>query len=177
MRTPRPQSHDRDPVAAARSPDVSIIDASRSVDARTLDWLRSNTLAAAAFLECSGEVRIKVVDDSEMAAAHVRYSNVEGTTDVLTFDLAEGASAQTRVLDVDILICANEARRRADERAHGSERELLLYIVHGVLHCLGHDDHSDEGFARMHALEDEVLEAVGVGPVFADHKSKEDNRS
>lgn len=116
-----------------------------------------------------GEVRVKVVGDAEMAEAHVRYSGVEGTTDVLTFDLSEGASARGGPLDVDILVCADEARRQALEQGHEPVREMLLYVLHGVLHCLGHDDHTDDGFARMHAEEDRILAEIGVGATFMKH--------
>ena len=101
-----------------------------------------------------------------MAEAHQRWSGVSGTTDVLTFDLAEGRSAGGEALDVDLLLCADEARRQADARGFPIERELLLYLVHGVLHCLGHDDHDEDAFARMHAEEDRLLEAAGVGATY-----------
>lgn len=117
----------------------------------------------------SGEVRVRIVQDAEMAEAHVRYSGIEGTTDVLTFDLSEGASARGGALDVDILVCADEARRQALEHGHGPVREMLLYVLHGVLHCLGHDDHSDDGFEKMHAEEDRILTAIGVGATFRKH--------
>src|SRR6185369_8183115 len=97
---------------------------------------------------------VRVVGDEEMAAAHQRFSGVAGTTDVLTFDLTEAGGA----LDVDLLVCFDEASRQAASRGHGVERELLLYVVHGVLHCLGHDDHEEAAAARMHAEEDRVLE-------------------
>ncbi len=111
-----------------------------------------------------GSVRVVVVSDIEMSAAHERFSGVAGTTDVLTFDLREAGAGE---LDTDILICLDEAERVASERGHTPDRELLLYIVHGILHCLGHDDHDPVAYARMHAREDEVLEAIGVGRTFA----------
>lgn len=126
---------------------------------------------AAARLAARGEVRVRLVDDTEMAAAHERYSGIPGTTDVLTFDLTDRGPADGEsggaVLDVDILACVDEARRQAERRGHGVERELLLYTVHGLLHCLGEDDHDDAAYARMHAREDELLEAIGAGRVFA----------
>ena len=115
----------------------------------------------------AGSVRVRLVDDARMASAHQKYSGVEGTTDVLTFDLRDGASVQGSPLDVDILLCVDEARRQAQLRAHEIEREVLLYIIHGILHCLGHDDHDPVAAARMHAEEDRILEAIGIGPVFA----------
>jgi probable rRNA maturation factor len=113
-------------------------------------------------LASGGEVRARVVDDARMAEAHARYAGVEGTTDVLTFDLSGGDG-----LDADLLICLDEARRQGERRGHAPEQELLLYIVHGVLHCLGHDDHTEPDAARMHAEEDRVLSLIGVGATFA----------
>lgn len=126
-------------------------------------WLVEHARAAVGHLGAAGEVRVRVVNDAQMAAAHERYSGIPGTTDVLTFDLA----GEPGVLDVDILVCVDEARRQAAARGHSVERELLLYVVHGVLHCLGHDDHDEAGAAAMHAREDEILGAIGVGATYA----------
>lgn len=147
---------------------VEVIDPDALVGACALAWLVEHARAAVqAATGRPGEVRVRVVGDIAMAAAHARYAGVEGTTDVLTFDLAEGSGAAGEGLDVDMLVCVDEARRQATARGHAMERELLLYILHGVLHCLGHDDHDDAAFERMHAEEDRVLEAIGVGKTFA----------
>jgi probable rRNA maturation factor len=127
-------------------------------------WIEDHARRAIAGLGATGEVRVRVVGDEAMAAAHSGFAGVEGTTDVLTFDLAEPGQSS---LDVDILVCIDEARRQAAARGHGVERELLLYIVHGVLHCLGHDDHDPAAAARMHAEEDRILESLGVGATYA----------
>jgi probable rRNA maturation factor len=129
--------------------------------------LLARATEAARYIGRAGEIRVRHVADAEMAAAHARYSGVPGTTDVLTFDLSEGASARGENLDVDILVCVDEARRQAASRGLTVERELLLYVLHGVLHCLGFDDHDEDAAARMHAEEDRVLEAIGVGATFS----------
>lgn len=145
---------------------VDVTDPSSRLNPSVLVELRRQAEAAARWLNAHGEVRVRLVEDREMSAAHERYAGVAGTTDVLTFDLRE-PGAPANLFDVDILACVDEARRQGDLRRHGAERELLLYIVHGLLHCLGHDDHDPAAYARMHALEDRVLEAIGVGRVFA----------
>ena len=118
-------------------------------------------------LGATGEVRVRLVEDTEMAAAHERHCGVPGTTDVITFDLTEGGSALGEALDVDLLVCADEAERQARVRGHEVRGEVLLYIVHGMLHCLGHDDHDEADANAMHAREDEVLAAIGVGATYA----------
>lgn len=139
---------------------------------------------AGAMLGAWGEVRVRIVGDVEMARAHEEFAGVCGTTDVLTFDMTDpeestgdGPSAVVRGdsievlgarrVDADVLACADEARRQAGARGHRVEDELLLYALHGLLHCLGHDDHDEGASAAMHALEDVVLGRLGVGAVFA----------
>ncbi|VAX42159.1 hypothetical protein MNBD_PLANCTO03-1432, partial [hydrothermal vent metagenome] len=81
--------------------------------------------------------------------------------------LCESPGREGQPLDVDLLLCVDEARRQAEARGFTIERELLLYLVHGVLHCLGYDDHTEADAARMHAEEDRLLEAAGVGATYA----------
>lgn len=138
-----------------------------------LDELNRNARAAIAVAlgdrstHPAHSVRVRIVADAEMAALHLKYSKIPGTTDVLTFDLAEGAAADGEPLDVDIVVCLDEADRQAAARGHGPELELLLYILHGVLHCLGEDDHDDAAFAAMHAREDAILTTIGLTALFA----------
>jgi probable rRNA maturation factor len=162
---PGPRSRVGHVDSSAASVDISDPDAllSRAAAASLLAEAR----AAVGQLGRSGEIRVRLVSDAEMAAAHLKFSNIPGTTDVLTFDLSEGATARGEPLDVDIIACVDEAKRQAAERSHTVERELLLYILHGALHCLGHDDHDDDAFQRMHAEEDRILNAIGVGPLFS----------
>lgn len=142
---------------------IEIVDDRGLADERVRRWLSERASLALKPLGCTGEVRVRLLDDAGMAAAHGRWLGIPETTDVLTFDLAEGQGG----LDVDLLLCADEARRQAGARGLSVERELLLYLIHGVLHCLGHDDHDEVGAARMHAEEDRLLEAAGIGATFA----------
>lgn len=116
----------------------------------------------------SGEIRVRIVRDDEMTALHARTMGIDETTDVLTFDLLEGDADREGRIDADIVVCADEAARQAAQRGHDLEKELLLYIVHGALHCVpGFDDLTDADSRRMHAAEDEILRAIGVGPVYS----------
>lgn len=131
-----------------------------------LRWIRRMIIAAAEELSLrNAAMSFVIVDDAKMAGLHRRFSGVLGTTDVLTFDLRDDASAW---LEGEIYLCIDEARRRARELGHDADRELLLYAVHGILHLLGHDDHAAAAHKRMHAEEDRILHAIGVGPVYRD---------
>ncbi len=140
-----------------------------------VDWLHSRlanalNLIAETDRRPIDRVEILITDDASMTALHRTHSGVDGTTDVLTFDHSEavnGASdSACASVQADIAVCADEAARRSAEFGHAIERELLLYCIHGVLHCIGFDDHSETDFAAMHAEEDRILKAIGVGETF-----------
>jgi len=148
------------------------VDVIGALDSTARQWLQTQAERAVSLFGARGEVRVRVVQDAAMAAAHEGFAGVPGTTDVLTFDLSEVGPE----LDVDILVCIDEAARQGVARGHSTERELLLYTIHGVLHCLGHDDHDPAAAARMHAEEDRILEALGVGATFGRVGAEGDTR-
>lgn len=127
-------------------------------------WLRDHIVLACSHLSRPVQrVDVVVLDDTTMSNLHDRYHHVNSTTDVLTFE----ASGQDEPLAVDIAVCADVAQRQADERRHRLERELLLYIIHGLLHCSGFNDHDAASFSAMHDEEDRILSAIHVGRTFA----------
>lgn len=154
----------------ARSIELELIDPLNFLSHAEHDQLQEWAGAVFSQLHNAGSVRVKIVNDSMMSDAHQQFSGIPGTTDVLTFDLSEQDNdqdgAQSKILDTDLIVCYDEAARQAENRSHTTLHELLLYIVHGTLHCLGYDDHEDDDYARMHAREDELLTAAGIGPLF-----------
>lgn len=161
---------------------IEILDDTHRLPREVIEWIASHVEQAARALRASGEVRVRVVGDEAMARAHEEFAGVEGTTDVLTFDmtdpedarpakpgLADVCSSNDRVkygIDTDILVCIDEGNRQASRRGYPLQTELLLYVVHGMLHCLGWDDHDPEEAEAMHRVEDAVLTRIGVGPVY-----------
>lgn len=112
----------------------------------------------------SAWVEIAVVDDAVMRKLHKDYFGDAETTDVISFDLSsEGQSRRC----FQILVNAELAARQADRRGHSPQAELMLYIVHGLLHQLGFDDADDEQAAKMHQTEDYLLKQLGFGIVYA----------
>ncbi|MEO1584973.1 MAG: rRNA maturation RNase YbeY [Planctomycetota bacterium] len=162
--TPDPDGPDRPPSAG---PAISVLGRADSSETPELPGLARKLATALATRQ--GSVRVRIVGDDAMADAHQRYKDIEGTTDVLTFDLAGDPSAP---LDADVLVCIDEAARQAQARGIPIEHELLLYITHAVLHCSGYNDDTDEAAAAMHAREDELLTAIGIGPVYGTNKAE-----
>ena len=127
-------------------------------------WVQDRLAACLVHVQLPvARVTVEIVDDHRMAALHERFSNVPGTTDVLTFP----SSGPDEPVAVDIAICIVEAARQSKAQNHELRRELLLYALHGVLHCTGFDDRTPDDHARIHAEEDRILQAIGLGAVYA----------
>lgn len=102
-----------------------------------------------------GDVDIAVVDSAKMAELNRRYLRHAGTTDVLSFDLSESPKAG---LSVQLIVCGDVARTEAAARGLKPARELMLYVVHGLLHMMGYEDQSVRGSVRMQARQEEILD-------------------
>jgi probable rRNA maturation factor len=111
------------------------------------------------------ELSIALVGDAEMAELHEQFLGIAGPTDVLTFPLDQDDAGH----DVagEVIVCVPEARRQAALNGHPVEQEVLLYALHGILHLSGFDDRTPVGFRKMHRKEDEILQKLGIGPVFS----------
>jgi probable rRNA maturation factor len=106
------------------------------------------------------EVDLAVVDSRRMAELNRRYLGQAGVTDVLSFDLSEAAKPG---LCAQLVVCGDVAARQGRLRGQSPLRELMLYVVHGLLHLMGYEDQSIRGAARMHAREEEFLDAFAKG--------------
>ena len=113
-----------------------------------------------------GHLSVVVAGKRMMTSLHKRFMNLDKPTDVLTFDM--GCDSATGYMDAEIILCADVARQRVGPRGslQNARAELALYLVHGLLHLSGYDDHTPAEFNRMHAREDELLVELGLGTVF-----------
>lgn len=98
---------------------------------------------------------IAVVDKDETARLNRAWLGHAGATDVLSFDMStpgeRGVSAQ-------IIVCGDVAAAEARARGLGVQRELMLYVAHGLLHLMGYDDTESKSAETMHAREQELLD-------------------
>ena len=108
----------------------------------------------------SGEISIAIVDDRRMHELNRQYLEHDYPTDVLSFVLERDESAGS--LDGEIIVSADYAAREATRFGWTADDELLLYVIHGCLHLIGHDDQTPEGAATMRAAETKHLAAIGL---------------
>ncbi len=110
----------------------------------------------------AGEVDVAVVDDAAIAEMAGRFGRPRRATDVLSFVISEPDEPPA----LNVAVSAETALREAARRDHPVEVELMLYVVHGLLHHMGYDDQSPAAAAKMHRREDELLLELGHGPAY-----------
>jgi probable rRNA maturation factor len=110
------------------------------------------------------EINVILVDDRRIAAVHRRWLGLPGPTDVITFDLSAGTAGppQAGVLAGDIVVSTETARRMARAVGWTPRQELAYYVVHGLLHLTGYDDHAPADRRVMRARERAVMKACGL---------------
>src|SRR5258707_8133742 len=89
-----------------------------------------------------------------MSSINKRYLNHDGPTDVITFDYSDAK------LCGEILVCLDEAISQAREFETTWQAELVRYLVHGLLHLHGYEDHVVESRRKMKLEEDRVVEQL-----------------
>ena len=110
------------------------------------------------------ELCIKAVDEPTIAALNQQWMEKEGPTDVLAFPMDElrpglvNEDPEEGVLG-DLVLCPAVAERQGATAGHGTEAEIELLTVHGILHLLGYDHAEPEEHREMFGLQDELLAA------------------
>ena len=99
------------------------------------------------------KLSVVYVDDAEIAKLNERYLKHTGPTDVLSFPISNNEG--------EIIASGQTAFEEAKAREVEPEGELLLYTVHGLLHLMGYDDHTEEEAAEMHRQEQEIVTKMG----------------
>lgn len=97
------------------------------------------------------EIEVTLLSDSEIAAVHGEFLADPTPTDVITFHHGE------------ILISLDTAARQAAVHGLSTPDETALYLIHGLLHLAGWDDHDPEEAAEMAALQHSLLKAALAG--------------
>ena len=88
-------------------------------------------------------LEINLLGAMQMAALNETFLQHEGSTDVITFDYSVPEAGGRRVGDGlagEIFVCVDEAIVQAKQFRTDWQAEVVRYIVHGILHLLGHDD-------------------------------------
>lgn len=106
----------------------------------------------------AAEVFIRFIDEAAMTELHLRWMNLDGPTDVMSFLMDELKPGQDEAgMLGDIVICPGVAAEQAKAAGHSLSDEILLLTAHGLLHLMGYDHHEPEEKEEMFGLQRHLL--------------------
>lgn len=168
MSPPDPQHYD---IEIADSQDCLSIDCERLHDIAA-GTLRLEQIRAA-------EISIALIDNEQIHTLNRQYLNHDYATDVLSFLLeceadAPGVDAVSpatasplgagKRISGEVILSVEMAMQTAADYDWSPQDELVLYLVHGLLHLCGYDDHEDSDREAMRARERAVLQSWNLMP-------------
>ncbi|MBR2947723.1 MAG: rRNA maturation RNase YbeY [Bacteroidales bacterium] len=107
-----------------------------------------------------GEINVVFCSDDYLLNINRQFLGHDYYTDIITFDTSEYNPVESNKrgrISADIFISLDTVLANADTYDTTFNRELYRVIIHGILHCMGYDDHSPQDFEKMKALEEEAL--------------------
>jgi probable rRNA maturation factor len=128
----------------------------------------------------AAELSMVLVDSAAMADLHMRWMDLPGPTDVMSFPMDElepggrpDSPEPGPAMLGDIVLCPEFAEQQAANAGHSLGQELALLTVHGVLHLLGYDHAEPDEEKEMFALQGQLLEEWVANQVQAYHDDRQ----
>jgi probable rRNA maturation factor len=121
-----------------------------------------------ATIERAVEISVLLTGDDKVRDLNAEYRDKHQSTNVLSFpmvdpeDLREANVAGPELLLGDIMLARGVCETEAADKGVTIEQHATHLLVHGTLHLLGYDHHSNEEAADMEAREIRALGRLGI---------------
>ena len=116
---------------------------------KTNEWLK---LAAESEIRRIGNISIVFCSDNYVLDINQKYLQHDYFTDIITFDYCD----EDR-LSGDLFISVDSVRENSVEFGTDFKDELNRVIIHGLLHLVGYDDHTEKDIKLMRSKENYYL--------------------
>ena len=100
----------------------------------------------------TGDINYIFCSDEYLRQINIEYLNHDYYTDIITFNYNDDS-----LVSGDIYISLERVRDNAEEFEVSFHTELQRVVIHGVLHLIGFNDHTDDDKVKMRAAEDESI--------------------
>lgn len=105
----------------------------------------------------TGDISYFFLSDEALLEINKSEINHDYFTDIITFDLSIG-----NLISAEIYISVDRVRDNAKELAVSFDDEIRRVLIHGVLHCMGFKDKSEEESRVMRKKEEEKMQLFHV---------------
>ncbi|SDG94893.1 rRNA maturation RNase YbeY [Psychroflexus sediminis] len=104
-----------------------------------------------------GDLNYIFCSDGDVLEINQNYLGHDTYTDIITFDYSVN-----KIISAEIYISTDRVKENAEKFNVDFENELRRVMVHGILHCCGYGDSTEELKANMRASENKKMELFHV---------------
>lgn len=104
-----------------------------------------------------GDISIILCSDEYLLSVNKQFLKHDYYTDIITFNYCEGDRVSG-----DLFISVDSVRENAKTYGATFQEELHRVLIHGVLHLLGYDDHTDAEKVIMKERENLSLQRLTI---------------
>ena len=114
------------------------------------------------------EVSILLTRDKDIRLLNKKFRNIDQPTDVLSFpqNQDEDPPIPGEKILGDIAVSLDTAKTQANEHGLVLKEEIVLLLIHGILHLLGYEDSSKKDKEEMTKKEDIYLAKVDWSKIY-----------
>jgi len=106
------------------------------------------------------EIGVSIVGEPSMLRLNESFLRHKGSTDVITFDYSD--TTRPNCLAGEIFVCLDEALIQAPRFRTTWQKELIRYIVHGILHLCGYEDKTAPARRKMKQQENHLMRRLAA---------------
>lgn len=107
------------------------------------------------------DLSLIITDDDHLRGLNNQFRGIDEPTDVLSFTGGEVDPDTSQLYLGDVIISYPRAVAQSGI-SHSLAHELILLVVHGILHLLGYDHLDPLEKERMWTRQSEILSTLGV---------------
>ncbi len=115
----------------------------------------------------NGEIALLLTNDTTIQALNARFRDNDKPTNVLSFP-----SADNDEFIGDIALALETCVTEAEENEIALRDHTAHLIIHGMLHLVGYDHHSDLDAEKMERREIDILKRLDIADPYADLTEK-----
>lgn len=114
--------------------------------------------------ESEGDITIVIDNDERIRQLNNEFLGIDAPTDVLSFPSGGGEvdPESGHAYLGDLIISYPRALSQAQAAGHAVENEILLLVVHGIIHLFGYDHAEPEEKEEMWRIQGQILNRLGV---------------
>ena len=112
------------------------------------------------------ELSILLTNDAAQRELNLKWREKDTSTNVLSFPAIDSFAPISGMIG-DISLARETLEREANDLVKSFDHHFTHLIVHGFLHCLGHDHEKEHDALVMEGLETQILAILEVDDPYA----------